>query len=87
VIAMRPSLLLGLKIVTRLTFLENCKKLLEHCFVKFAEVQMATADERKLELERKKQRLAEIREEKKKREDEKRRKLLPVGASGTHCLF
>uniref|UniRef100_A0A914XDU8 Cytoplasmic dynein 1 intermediate chain 2 n=1 Tax=Plectus sambesii TaxID=2011161 RepID=A0A914XDU8_9BILA len=45
---------------------------------------MATADERKLELERKKQRLAEIREEKKKREDEKRRKLLEhkPGAAG-----
>lgn len=46
---------------------------------------MATADERKLELERKKQRLAEIREEKKKRDDEKRRKLLEhkPGAAGT----
>jgi hypothetical protein len=38
---------------------------------------MATnAEERKLELERKKQKLAEIREEKKRREDEKRRRLL-----------
>lgn len=37
---------------------------------------MATPDERKMELERKKQRLAEIREEKRRREDERRQKLL-----------
>lgn len=37
---------------------------------------MATAEERKLELERKKQKLAEIREEKRRREEERRRNLL-----------
>ena len=37
---------------------------------------MATPEERKLELERKKQRLAEIRDEKKRREDDKRQQLL-----------
>ncbi|VDK42879.1 unnamed protein product [Anisakis simplex] len=37
---------------------------------------MATAEERKLELERKKQRLAEMREDKRRREEERRRLLL-----------
>lgn len=52
---------------------------------------MATAEERKLELERKKQKLAEIREEKRRREEERRRNLLKnanlENGTGFFCFY
>uniref|UniRef100_A0A914S5W9 Uncharacterized protein n=1 Tax=Parascaris equorum TaxID=6256 RepID=A0A914S5W9_PAREQ len=51
---------------------------------------MATAEERKLELERKKQKLAEMREDKRRREEERRRMLLrsaPQENGARKCLF
>lgn len=48
---------------------------------------MATAEERKLELERKKQKLAEIREEKRRREEERRRYLLKDANFGNGTGF
>lgn len=51
---------------------------------------MATAEERKLELERKKQKLAEMREDKRRREEERRRMLLrnaPQENGARKCLL